>query len=372
MSEVIHKAYKYLLMPNNKQIQLLNQSIGCVRFVGNKLLELNEQTYETVGKGMTTNDMVKHLPKLKEDYPFLKNTFSQSLQTSIRNLGTAYTRFFKGVSKKPVFRKKGRNDSMTFPQKFRIEQQESIVFLPKIGEMKYKNSRHIKGKIKSITVSKRAGRFYMSVLTEQTSVKKETEVKSPVGIDVGLKEFAVLSNGVVIPNPKFYRKYEQKLAQEQRKLAKKVKFSSNWIKQLQKVQKIHVKIANSRYDFLQKTSTELVKNHDFIAVEDLAISNMIRNHKLAKSIADVGWGMFIDMLQYKSTWHNGHVEKVDRFYPSTKTCSNCGCTKLMPLKLRTYVCENCETTLDRDYNASLNILKKGLEEYRHFIGFVTV
>lgn len=276
MSVVIHKAYKFRIVPRSpEQIEKLNQHIGCTRFVGNKLLKLREELYERTGEGMSTNDMVKHLPMLKEEFPFLKEAFSQSLQTSVRNLGVAYQRFFNGTSKKPVFRKKGRNDSMTFPQKFRIDQQQATVFLPKIGEMTYRKSRHINGKIKSITVSKKAGRFYMSVLTEQPHVKKETEVKTPVGIDVGLKEFAVLSNGTVILNPKFYRQYEVKLAQAQRNLSKKAKFSNNWKKQLQKVQKIHIKIANARYDFLHKTSRDIVNNHDFIGVEDLAVSKLI-------------------------------------------------------------------------------------------------
>ena len=364
MIKVVNKAYKYRLCPDKKQIQKLNQVIGCKRFVYNYLLNLRtDDTNKKMIQKMTTDQMVKTLPALKEKYPFLTEVFSQSLQTSLRNLGKAFDDYFKGKKGFPTFQKRGRNDSATFPQKFWIKEQESIIYIPKVGAMSYRNSRKIKGAIKSITVSKVADRFYVSVLTEQETIVKQNKIdpNNAVGIDVGLKEFASLSNGDVISNPKYYRNYEEKLTKEQRKLSKKVKFSSNWFKQLKKVQRVHHKIANSRYDFLQKTSTNIVKNHDIVCVEDLAVSNMVRNHKLAKSISDAGWSMFSRMLEYKCEWNNKLFVKVDRFYPSSKTCSCCGSIKLMPLKLRYYVCEECDNIMDRDYNASINIKNKGLE-----------
>ena len=364
MCKVVNKAYKFKVCPNNEQKVRFNQSIGCKRFVYNQLLSLRtDDTNKKLIKKMTTNQMVKMLPELKESFPFLKDAFSQSLQTSLRNLGKAFDDYFKGEKGFPTFQKRGRNDSMTFPQKFWIDEQKSIIFIPKIGVMPYKNSRKIKGKIKSITVSKKANRYYVSVLTEQEIQQTNNQIdpNTAVGIDVGLKEFAVLSDGTVVSNPKFYRLYEEKLAQEQRKLAKKVKFSSNWFKQLKKVQKQHHKIANCRYDFLQKLSTSIVKNHDIVCTEDLAVSNMVKNRNLAKSISDAGWGLFARMLEYKCDWNNKLFVKVDRFYPSSKTCSCCGSIKLMPLKLRYYVCEECNSIMDRDYNASINIKNKGLE-----------
>lgn len=279
-----NKAYKFRLCPiNEKQVNGLNQVIGCKRFVYNQLLDLRtDETNKKIINKMSTTDMVNYLPMLKEKYPFLKDVFSQSLQTSVRNFGKALDDYFKGKKSFPTFQKRGRNDSVTFPQKFRVEEEQSIIFIPKVGEIPYKNSKKIKGKIKSITVSKTSGKFFVSVLTEQITKKQEKpdvdKITNPVGIDVGLKEFASLSNSVVINNPRFYRKYEEKLAKEQRKLAKKVKFSSNWFKQLKKVQQVHHKIANCRFDFLHKLSTRIVKNHDMIAVEDLVISNMVITH----------------------------------------------------------------------------------------------
>jgi len=190
---------------------------------------------------------------------------------------------------------------------------------------------------------------------------KDKTFVNPIGIDVGLKEFAVLSTGEVIPNPRFYHTLEEKLAKEQRKLSRKEKFSNNWKKQLAKVQKIHSKIANARKDFLHKLSTRIVNNHDIIGVEDLNIKGMVRNHHLAKSIADAGWSMFNNFLEYKCLWQSKTFQKVERFYPSSQLCSECGSKQIMPLHLRTYVCKDCGTNIDRDFNASKNIELRALQ-----------
>lgn len=186
-------------------------------------------------------------------------------------------------------------------------------------------------------------------------------VINPVGIDVGLKEFAVLSTGEVIPNPRLYRMLEGKLAKEQKRLSNKEKFSNNWKKQAAKVQKIHSKITNARKDFLHKLSTRIVNNHDVIGVEDLNIKGMIKNHNLAKSISDAGWGMFNNFLEYKSLWQSKTYQKVERFYPSSQICFECGSKQIMPLHLRTYVCKDCGTVKDRDFNASQNIEHRALQ-----------
>jgi putative transposase len=229
--------------------------------------------------------------------------------------------------------------------------------IPKAGNVKYRNSRNIEGKVKSIAVSKKCGRWYVSVLTEQELTEKEKTFNNPIGIDLGIKTFAFLSNGKEIENPHFYRKLEQKLKTLQRKLSSKVKFSKNWLKQKLKVSRLQEHIAHCRYDFLHKKSHEIVKNQDLIGIEDLNVKGMVKNKKLAKSIHDVGWGKYVEMLEYKIFFQSKTLIKVGRFYPSSQLCSNpeCDGKKLMPLHLRTYMCERCHSVIDRDYNASKNI-----------------
>lgn len=361
----IMKAYLYRLVPTTEQCVKLTETAGCCRFVYNHFLRMNMDLYAAERKFIFTEDMINLLPGLKRERTFLKAAFSQSLQSSVRNLSAAFKNFFEGRTEFPTFKKKDKDLSFSCPQKFRVEQEKNRIFIPKIGEVKYRNSRPVEGKIKSITVSKKCGRWYVSVLTEHKVNKKkdpkEKTFDNPTGVDVGLKEFATLSTGEVYHNPKFYRKLEAKLAREQRKLARKKKFSNNWEKQKNKVQDVNRKIADARKDFLHKVSTEIVKNHDLIGVEDLNVSGMMKNRHLSKSIADAGWGTFITFLTYKCTRDSKTLQKVERFYPSSKTCSACGSVKLMPLHLRTYVCGECGSTMDRDYNASINIEKRALE-----------
>jgi len=360
----IHKAYKFRLTPTPQQRILLAQAVGSCRFVYNHLLALNKERYDVEQKFIFTTEMVNMLPHLKQEYPFLSDVFSQSLQQSLRHLGDAFQNFFKGNAEFPTFQKKGRADSFTCPQKFRVVEETNRLFVPKIGEVKYRNSlkknkggkpTRIMGTIKTMTVSKHSGKWYVSILTEQFLFDQVNHHDKPLGIDVGLKVFASLSNGEEIENPRFYRKWEEKLALEQRRLSRKVKFSNNWVKQFYEVQRIHSIIANSRLDFLNKTSSQLVNNHNLFGLEDLAVANLVKNHKLAKSISDVGWGKFRSMMEYKADRQSKTVVVVDRFYPSSQICSSCRSRKIMPLHLRTYVCEDCGTTIDRDYNASLNL-----------------
>lgn len=358
----INKAYKFRLVPTNKQVEILNKTVGSCRFIYNHFLKLNIDIYNQTNKFVFSVEMINKLPELKEQYEWLKNTFSQSLQQVCRNLDTALKRFFKGLSDFPKFKKKGKHDSFTCPQKFRIIQEENRIMIPKVGLVKYRNSKKIEGKLKSITVSKKAGNWYVSILTEQEFTEKPKTYDKPVGIDLGIKSFAFLSNGTEIENPKFYSKLEEKLKKAQRKLSSKIKFSKNWIKQKLKVSRIQEYIANCRYDFLHKISTDIIKNQDLISIEDLNVSGMVKNHKLAKSIHDVGWGMFTNMIEYKTFFQSKTLVKVGRFFPSSQLCSNPDCNgrKLMPLHLRTYICDKCGLTIDRDYNASKNIEIEGI------------
>ena len=358
----INKAYKYRLKPNKEQEIIFEKNAGCCRFIYNYFLDLNKKHYEEHKKFIFKHDMQKILSaEIKKEYIFLKEAKHQSLQKAIWDLDTALKNFFRKNSKFPVFKKKGIKDSFHCQQYFEVDQKNNKIKISKIGWIKYINSRPIEGTIKSITISKNCSHWYASILTEQEMEEKSKTYDNPVGIDVGIKNFAFLSDGNIIDNPQIYRKYEEKLTTENRKLASKIKGSANWKKQVKKVQKVHSKISNFRKDFLHKNSKEIIDNYDLIGVEDLNIKGIIKNRHLSKSISDASWGTFINYLEYKSSWNSKTLQKVDRFYPSSQLCSVCGNRKIMPLHLRTYICKECGAIIDRDFNASKNIEKRVVE-----------
>lgn len=361
---LIQRGYKYRILPTKEQEESLLQCGGNARFLWNYALKTNQDYYKETGKFKFYHELAVSLPKLKEEYPFLKESFSQSLQMVLRQFDKALKDSFKKKKGFPSFKKKMLlNDSFTCPQKWRLE--KGFVFIPKIGEVKWIKHRSMKGKPKSITISQDGDKWYCSVLCEYTIPDKAKECNNIVGCDVGLKEFAILSDGTVISNPRHTKKYENKLAKEQRKLSKKQKGSKNRFKQRLKVRKIHNKIRDIRKDFLHKTSNSIAKNYDGIFVEDLNIKWMMKNHCLAKSIGDVSWSEFNRQLEYKCKWSFKYYLKIDRFFPSSKTCSNCGYVQEMPLSKRIFDCPNCGISIDRDLNASLNIRNIGINTLGH-------
>lgn len=361
---LIQRGYKYRILPTKEQEESLLQCGGNARFLWNYTLKTNQDYYKETGKFKFYHELAVSLPKLKEEYPFLKESFSQSLQMVLRQFDKALKDSFKKKKGFPSFKKKMLlNDSFTCPQKWRLE--KGFVFIPKIGEVKWIKHRAMKGKPKSITISQDGDKWYCSVLCEYTIPDKAKECDNIVGCDVGLKEFAILSDGTVISNPRHTKKYENKLAKEQRKLSKKQKGSKNRFKQRLKVRKIHNKIRDIRKDFLHKTSNSIAKNYDGIFVEDLNIKGMMKNHCLAKSIGDVSWSEFNRQLEYKCKWNFKYYLKIDRFFPSSKTCSNCGYVQEMPLSKRIFDCPNCGISIDRDLNASLNIRNIGINTLGH-------
>ncbi len=290
-----------------------------------------------------------------------------------QNLRAAYSKFFKG-SGFPKFKKKGHRDSYTTNnQKGTVAVTNNTVKLPKIGHIKAKFPAKINGLIKSATVSKApSGKYYVSLLVE-TIATTLPKTHSNIGIDLGLTDFIILSDGSKVANPKFLSKLQHKLAREQKILAKrramakadqrKLSDSRNYQKQKVKVAKVYEKISNTRKDFLHKLSFNLIKNHDVIAIEDLNVKGMVKNRKLAKAISDSSWSTFTTMLAYKADWYGKTLIKVDRWYPSSKTCSGCGhlLTKAeLPLQVRSWNCPSCLQSNDRDINASINILNEGL------------
>ena len=370
MPKQILKAYKVRLYPTIDQQVFFAKSFGCVRFIWNKMLSDKIEHYKE------TKTTLKNYPaQYKKEFEWLQEVDSLALSKVERHLQKAYQSFFKNGTGFPKFKKKGQRDSYTTNnQKGTVAITNNTVKLPKIGHIKAKLPNRMNGLIKSATITKTAtGQYYASVLVE-TIVDELPNTQSNIGIDLGLTDFIVLSDGSKVANPKFLSKLKHKLAREQKILAKrravakvanrKLSDSRNYQKQKFKVAKVYEQITNSRTDFLHKLSFNLIKNHDVIAIEDLNVKGMVKNHKLAKAISDSSWSTFTTMLAYKAEWYGKTLVKIDRWYPSSKTCSGCNhllAKAKLPLSLRSWDCPSCLQTNDRDINASINILKEGLK-----------
>lgn len=356
------KAYKYRIYPNKEQTVLLNKHIGSSRFVYNLALECKQMAYAGSRVNLNCFDLIKQIPDLKKECEWLKEINSQSLQQPIRNLDNAFTRFFKGQGGYPKFKKKSDRGSFNIPQ--RVSIKGGRLFVPKFKKgIDIALHRPIKGEIKQATISKTStGKYFASILCETGEVSRPKAIikeSTVVGIDLGIKTFVVTSDGECFENPKFLRNTLSKLKYLQRKFSKN---KGNRTKN--KLAKLHEKIANQRKDFLHKVSSELIKNHDSICIEDLNVKGMVSNHKLAQSISDCGWGMFTDMLQYKAEWYGKNILKIGRFEPSSKLCNCCGSiNKDLSLQDRKWVCSSCGTLLDRDLNAAINIKNFALKKY---------
>jgi putative transposase len=349
------KAFKYRLKPTAVQAELINKHIGCARFVYNNALTFKQSEYAKDKTNHSWYSLVKRLPGLKKENEWLKEVNSQSLQQSIVNMNTAFENFFKGRADFPKFKKKGKGkQSFNVPQNIKIDNDKLII--PKFkGGIKIVLHRPIKGDIKQATISRTpTGKYFVSVLCETGEVEKKAKPaneESTVGLDLGIKSFLVASNGKEYDNPKYLRKTQDKLKYNQRQYSK-----HKGMRRKHKVALLHEKVANQRKDFLHKVSTELIRENQSIALEDLNISGMLKNHCLAGSISDVSWGMFVTMLEYKAKWNGVNILRVGRFEPSSKTCSECGyINKELQLKDREWSCPDCGSVLDRDLNASINI-----------------
>ena len=361
----MNKGVKFRIYPNKQQQNLMNKTFGCCRLIYNKGLALRNDAFENGQKlGYTqTSTMLTDLKK-QDDFTFLKDVDSIALQQSLRDLDRAFVNLFQKRAKHPQFKSKHN-----YHQSYRtINQGDNIrivgkyIKLPKLGYVKVRQSMEI-GHINNVTVEKTPSGKYFVVLNVDFEPEFHPNNGNTIGIDVGIKEFYTDSNGTAISNPKYLEKTAKKLAREQRRLSRKQTGSKNRNKQRVRVAKVHEKVTNQRNDFLQKTSTMLVRENQTICIEDLNVKGMIHNHKLARSIASVSWSKFFEMLQYKATWYGNEVIKVPTMYPSSQTCSECGYQNPMVknLSVRNWVCPVCHTKHDRDYNASINILRRGLQ-----------
>ena len=373
MAKIRRKSYTFRLYPNQKQVLLFEKTFGCSRFIWNQMLADKIAYYKETGKTL------KNTPaQYKKDYPWLKEVDSLALCNVQLNLQKAYKNFFQSGFGFPKFKSKKK----AYKQSYKTNNKQGTIALsgnnkvklPKVGWVKVKAHRKLKGNIKGATISKTTtGKYFISILCEiEIEENIINKVNSNIGIDFGLEHFAILSTGEKIENPRFLISASKKLRREQKILSrrgllaqqrgKSLDDCSNYQKQRLKVARLHEKISNQRRDFLNKLSTNLIKNHDRICMEDLSSKNLMRNHHLARAISDASWSEFMRMLEYKAEWYGKQIIKISRWFPSSQICSSCKMNSgKKPLHVREWTCKQCGSHHDRDLNASLNILNEGLK-----------
>lgn len=359
------RAYQYRFYPTLEQARNLAWTFGCCRFVYNWALKVRTTAYFQHGTRLYYKDLSAALPALKkeEGTAWLQEVSSVPLQQSLRHLDKALINFFEGRAEYPVYHKKHGRQAATYVASAFVWDGSTLTLAKQKDPLHIVWSRPLPkdAKPSSVTVSKdKAGRYFISILVEE-NIQTLPMTDKAIGIDLGLKSFLITSDGESISNSKYYARDEKKLAKLQRKHAKKKKGSKNCEKARKKVARLHARIADTRKDFQHKLSTRLIRENQTMCLESLAVKNMLKNHSLAKAIADVGWSEFVRQLEYKAAWYGRTVVKIDRFYPSSKTCSACGYVmEDMPLEIREWACPTCCVLHDRDVNAAKNIVSEGL------------
>lgn len=362
------KAYKFRLYPTAEQKTMIAKHIGSCRFIYNWALEQKIKSYEQEGKSLSHYDLNKLLPELKKEHEWLKEANSQSLQGMTTNLDSAFTKFFKEHKGFPNFKsRKNPIQSFPVPQHYTVDFDNNIVKLPKIGVVKAVLHHSFEGKLKTATVSRTyTQKYYISILVddgEELPEKQEFSADTTVGVDVGIKDFAVLSTGDKIENPKYLKNSLKRLKVLQKRMSKKPKGSRNREKAKLRLAKLHEKISNQRNDFQHQFSSKLISENQAIAVETLNVNGMLKNHCLAQAISDSSWSSFVTKLKYKAEWFGKTLLRIGRFEPSTKLCNVCGYhNSNITLDVREWECPDCKTKHDRDINAAINIKKFSLQD----------
>jgi putative transposase len=361
---ILLRAVKVRIYPTDVQKAHLVQAFGCVRWVWNQSLSVMTATYRETGKGVSAFNMKKQIPVWKQEYEWLSECYSQCLQQSVLNLSQAFINFFDGRTQYPTFKSRHGRQSLQYPQNVTILSDAEIKFPGKLGKVKAKIHRECDGKLKTVTVSKMPdGRYYASLLLEDGIEQPKTSSDGKaVGIDLGLIDFAVTSDGSKFNNPKHLKKHERNLKRKQRKLSRKRDKTTHKRRKAKiALAKVHSKISRVRDDFLHKLSRKIVNENQVIVVEDLAVKNLVKHHNLAQSISDAGWGMFCTMLKYKAEQDGKIYLEIGRFFPSSHLCN----ATLLPipkmdLSVRSFLCPHCQMRHDRDVNAAINIKNEGL------------